>query len=58
NQEIADRLFIELGTVKNHVHHILDKLNVNSRQDAASYLNLVQNHNAVVDIEPDETSNE
>ncbi|MEZ4636848.1 MAG: LuxR C-terminal-related transcriptional regulator [Caldilineaceae bacterium] len=47
-----------MGTVKNHVHHILDKLNVNSRQDAAPYLNLVQNHNAVVDIEPDETSNE
>ncbi|MBI1299018.1 response regulator [bacterium] len=54
NQEIADHLFIELGTVKNHVHHILDKLNVNSRQDASSYLHLVQKHNAVIEIEPDE----
>lgn len=38
NQEIADRLSIELGTVKNHVHSILDKLNVSNRQDAAAYL--------------------
>jgi two-component system, NarL family, nitrate/nitrite response regulator NarL len=34
NQEIAERLVIELGTVKNHVHSILRKLNVNSRRDA------------------------
>lgn len=54
NQEIADRLFIELGTVKNHVHHILDKLNVDSRQDAAAYLNLVQKHKAVIEIEPED----
>jgi DNA-binding NarL/FixJ family response regulator len=37
NQEIADRLVIELGTVKNHVHSILQKLNVSSREDAAAY---------------------
>ena len=42
NQEIADRLAIELGTVKNHVHSILDKLNVNSRRDAALYLAVVE----------------
>jgi two-component system, NarL family, nitrate/nitrite response regulator NarL len=42
NQDIANQLFIELGTVKNHVHRILDKLNVNSRQDAAAYLALVE----------------
>ena len=42
NQEIADQLVIELGTVKNHVHNILDKLNVNSRKDAALYLSLVE----------------
>lgn len=36
NQEIADTLIIELGTVKNHVHNILKKLNVNSRRDAAT----------------------
>jgi DNA-binding NarL/FixJ family response regulator len=34
NQEIAGTLVIELGTVKNHVHNILRKLNVNSRRDA------------------------
>jgi two-component system, NarL family, nitrate/nitrite response regulator NarL len=38
NQEIADRLVIEVGTVKNHVHSILQKLGVTSRQDAAAYL--------------------
>lgn len=38
NQEIAGRLFIEVGTVKNHVHSILQKLNVSSREDAAAYL--------------------
>ena len=32
--EIAAKLVIELGTVKNHVHNILRKLNVNSRRDA------------------------
>ena len=36
NQEIADTLIIELGTVKNHVHNILKKLNVNSRREAAA----------------------
>ncbi len=54
NQEIADRLFIELGTVKNHVHHVLDKLNVDSRQDAASYLSLIQKHNSAIESEPAE----
>ncbi len=34
NQEIAELLVIELGTVKNHVHNILRKLNVSSRRDA------------------------
>ena len=42
NQEIADQLYIELGTVKNHVHSTLQKLNVNSRVDAAAYLALVK----------------
>jgi DNA-binding NarL/FixJ family response regulator len=42
NQEIADRLVIEVGTVKNHVHSILQKLDVSSRQDAASYLALIR----------------
>lgn len=34
NQDIADVLVIELGTVKNHVHHIMTKLNVNNRHEA------------------------
>lgn len=38
NQEIADQLVIEVGTVKNHVHSILQKLGVTSREDAAAYL--------------------
>jgi two-component system nitrate/nitrite response regulator NarL len=42
NQEIADSLFIEVGTVKNHVHNILQKLDVSSRQDAAAYLAVVK----------------
>ncbi len=38
NLEIANELFIEVGTVKNHVHSILQKLNVGDRQQAAYYL--------------------
>jgi DNA-binding NarL/FixJ family response regulator len=38
NQEIASTLLVELGTVKNHVHSILEKLNVSNRDEAASYL--------------------
>lgn len=40
NQDIAERLTIQLGTVKNHVHSILKKLNVTRRQQAASYVDL------------------
>jgi two-component system nitrate/nitrite response regulator NarL len=36
NKEIARRLTIELSTVKNHVHNILDKLNVTRRSEAAA----------------------
>lgn len=38
NQQIAEHLVIEVGTVKNHVHSILEKLNVSSRGEAAAYL--------------------
>jgi DNA-binding NarL/FixJ family response regulator len=38
NREIADRLFIEVGTVKNHVHSILHKLGVHNREQAAHLL--------------------
>ncbi len=37
NKEIARRLTIELSTVKNHVHNILDKLNVSRRSEAAAH---------------------
>ena len=36
NQNIAEALCIEVGTVKNHVHNILKKLDVNSRHEAAA----------------------
>ena len=42
NQQIAENLVIEIGTVKNHVHNILDKLHVSSRREAAAYLALIK----------------
>ena len=42
NQQIAEQLVIEVGTVKNHVHNILDKLNVHTRGEAAAYLALIK----------------
>lgn len=42
NQEIAARLVVEVGTVKNHVHRILEKLNASNRQEAASYLAFIK----------------
>lgn len=53
NQEIADKLVIELGTVKNHVHSILDKLNVNSRKDAALYLSMLEETDTDASVEID-----
>lgn len=38
NKEIAAHLSIELATVKNHVHNILDKLRVHSRGEAVAAL--------------------
>jgi DNA-binding NarL/FixJ family response regulator len=37
NKEIAVRLQIELQTVKNHVHNILEKLQLDSRREVARY---------------------
>jgi DNA-binding NarL/FixJ family response regulator len=42
NQEIASHLVVEVGTVKNHVHSIIKKLNVNNREEAATYLAFIK----------------
>jgi LuxR family transcriptional regulator, maltose regulon positive regulatory protein len=36
NQQIADRLIISLSTAKNHVHNILEKLDVQGRTEAVA----------------------
>jgi two-component system, NarL family, nitrate/nitrite response regulator NarL len=38
NQEIANTLCLELPTVKNHVQHVMRKLGVHRRAEAARYL--------------------
>jgi DNA-binding NarL/FixJ family response regulator len=37
NKDIADRLFISVGTVKNHIHSILEKLHLKNRAQLAAY---------------------
>ena len=37
NKEIAAQLYIELATVKNHVHNILEKLHLRGRTEAAAW---------------------
>lgn len=38
NSEIAQKLYLAHGTVKNHVHNILHKLDAVNRHEAAAYL--------------------
>jgi len=38
NKQIADRLYISVHTVRNHVHNILEKLDVNNRGEAAKWM--------------------
>lgn len=38
NKEIAAKLFITEGTVKNHVHNALEKLQLENRTQAAAYI--------------------
>ena len=37
NREIAERLVVSDATVKTHVRHILEKLRLRSRAEAAAY---------------------
>ena len=37
NKEISKRLFIETQTVKNHIHNILDKLQLHNRFETVQY---------------------
>jgi two-component system, NarL family, response regulator LiaR len=37
NREIAECLFLSNGTVRTHVHHILEKLNIKNRNQAILY---------------------
>lgn len=37
NQDIANRLYISENTVKNHIHNILEKLNINNRREAIEF---------------------
>jgi len=37
NKEVATELFIEVQTVKNHIHNILDKLQLHNRLEAIQY---------------------
>jgi DNA-binding NarL/FixJ family response regulator len=53
NKEIARELCIELPTVKNHVHRILDKLGVRRRTDAAALVR--RGHAVSVEIGKDLT---
>lgn len=38
NKDIASRLGIEVATVKNHIHNLLEKLHLHRRGEAAAYL--------------------
>jgi len=55
NQGVANILYIELGTVKNHVHNILDKFGVRTRQQAAIIVRQAM-ANAIVPIKMQERS--
>jgi DNA-binding NarL/FixJ family response regulator len=46
NKEIARRLGIQAATVKNHVHNILEKLQVHRRGEAAACLRTVPHENS------------
>jgi DNA-binding NarL/FixJ family response regulator len=49
NKQIAARLVIEIATVKNHIHNILEKLRVRTRSEAAATLRRARDRIAVVE---------
>jgi len=51
NKEIGERLVIEVGTVKNHVHNLLKKLDVRNREDAAAYVPLIKGEKPDLDLD-------
>lgn len=53
NQQIADRLVIEVGTVKNHVHSILQKLDASSRHEAAATWAIVSEGESAGSVVPE-----
>jgi two-component system nitrate/nitrite response regulator NarL len=52
NKEIARRLCIEVATVKNHVHNILEKLKVSRRSDAVARVRLAEGSNGSASSAP------
>lgn len=52
NKEIAHRLSVALSTVKQHVHHILEKLQVSRRGEAVA---LLRRRRVQVDLDPAST---
>jgi DNA-binding NarL/FixJ family response regulator len=52
NKEIARRLSISMATVKNHVHNLLDKLNVRHRAEAVASLRRRDLRASAPDVEP------
>jgi DNA-binding NarL/FixJ family response regulator len=47
NKEIAAHLSVELATVKNHVHHIFEKLHIHRRAEVASWIRVQRKANGV-----------
>jgi two-component system nitrate/nitrite response regulator NarL len=52
NKEIAQRLCIEVATVKNHVHNILEKLKVGRRGDAVTRFRMLERGNGIASLAP------
>jgi DNA-binding NarL/FixJ family response regulator len=48
NKEIAKKLCIEVSTVKNHVHNLLEKLHVRRRNEAAARLRHLFDHHSTL----------